>query len=541
MVRQLCLSFAATLLVASTSFAQARVQVGPRTTVRSGPLGAVVYSREDGSRLVLGISTTSGGVRDTLGLLVSSVASGGPAEKAGIEEGNRLLAINGVALRLNAADAADPEMAGVLGRRFQREIEKVKPGEAVTLAVHANGQTREVRITPIRADELYPTGAMGRARLDNRATMGATLGGFPSPRDTLGVFVVAVAEDGPLARAGVFEGSRIAAINDIDLRVPAADVGDEFMTSARVRRLTREIEKLEPGASVELRVYTNGQYRNVTVKTVKRSELKQEGSVSIFHSGGSGGVFLPPMGLRFDNGTTRFEMEHLLDGDVRERIEDAMRGREREIRELLERLRDGDLRRDRIEPGIRERSGSDSVIPVEDVLKALQERLRQQESPARVHSRAIVAAGSDEPMLNEVNAAPVGTLTFKPAVALAGAFGSGGPDLQIGPGPKQGRGGGTASYRSTGSSSPFTLQGIRMSPIDSGLATYLGRGSERGLLILEMPEGWMGLTTGDVVLAIDGKSVRQGDGIDVGIDSDRDQCVELLRAGATVKSVLRRK
>ena len=541
MVRQLSLSFAATLLVASTALAQVRSQAGPRTIVRSGPFGAAVaYGREDGDRLVLGISTTSGGARDTLGLLVSSVTAGGPAEKAGIEEGNRLVAINGVALRLNAADAADPEMAGVLGRRFQRELDKMKPGEAVTLRVYANGQTREVKVTPVRADELRPAGGMGRARLDNRATIGATLGGFSSPRDTIGVFVVAVAEDGPLAAAGIFEGSRIAAINGIDLRVPAADVGDEFMTSSRVRRLTREIEKLEAGASVELRVYTNGQYRNATVKTVKRSDLKQDGSVSIFHSGGAGAVFVPPAGLHFDTGNFRFEMEHLLDGQMRERIEDAMRGRELELRELFDKLGEERFRIERMEPRLRERSGSDSVMPVEDVLKALQERLRQQSAPASLPFRSTVATGADA-LTNLVTVAPVETLTFQPAVARTGAFGFGGVAAQPSPTPAQGRAGGIATYRATRSWTPFTLQGIRMSPIDSNLASYLGRGSERGLLVLEIPDEWMGLATGDVVLAIDGKSVRHGEAIELGIDSGREHCVELLRAGATVKSVLRRK
>lgn len=542
MVRQLSLSFAATLLVASTALAQVRSQAGPRTIVRSGPFGsAFAYGREDGDRLVLGISTTSGGARDTLGLLVSSVTAGGPAEKAGIEEGNRLVAINGVALRLNAADAADPEMAGVLGRRFQRELDKMKPGEAVTLRVYANGQTRDVKVTPVRADELRPAGAMGRARLDNRATIGATLGGFSSPRDTIGVFVVAVAEEGPLAAAGIFEGSRIAAINGIDLRVPAADVGDEFMTSSRVRRLTREIEKLEAGASVELRVYANGQYRNATVKTVKRSDLKQDGSVSIFHSGGAGAVFVPPEGLHFDSGNFRFEMEHLFDGQMRERIEDAMRGRELELRELFDKLGEERFRMERVEPRLRERSGGDSIIPVEDVLKALQERLREHTAPASRPFRSTVATGADAAMPTVVSAAPAETLTFQPTLARTGAFGFGAAMAQPSSTPGQGRAGGTATYRATKSWTPFTLQGIRMSPIDSNLASYLGRGSERGLLVLEIPDEWLGLATGDVVLAIDGKSVRHGEAIEVGIDSGREHCVELLRAGATLKSVLRRK
>ena len=542
MVRQLSLSFAATLLVASTAFAQARTQSGSRSTVRGGPFGStVVYSREDGDRLVLGISTTSGGARDTLGLLVSSVVSGGPAEKAGIEEGNRLVAINGVALRLNAADAADPEMAGVLGRRFQRELEKVKPGEAVTLRVYANGQTREVRVTPVPADELRPTGGMGRARLDSRATIGATLGGFASPRDTMGVFVVSVAEDGPLAAAGIFEGSRIAAINGVDLRVPAADVGDEFMTSSRVRRLTREIEKVDAGASVELRVFTNGQYRNVTVRTVKRSDLKQDGAVSIFHSGGAGAVFVPPTGLRFDNGMMRFDMEHLLDGEARQRIEEAMRGREQEIRELLERLRNDESR---VEPRLRERSGGDSVMPVEEVLKALQERLRGQDSLVRAPFRSAVATRGDRLFINAVSnvvtAGPAETLVFHPALVQPAEV-QGASDPLASSKPPQGRTGGVETYRSTRATSPFTLQGIRMSPIDSNLANYLGRGSERGLLVLEIPEEWLGISTGDVVLSIDGKSVRHGDGVDVGIDSGREHCVELLRGGETMKAVLRRK
>jgi S1-C subfamily serine protease len=549
MVRHLSLAFAASLLVASTALAQ-QSSGRPRTTIRSGPLGgAVAYARDGGDRLVLGLSTSSGGARDTLGLLVSSIASGGPAEKAGLEEGNRLVSVNGVALRLNASDAADPEMAGVLGRRLQRELEKVKPDEVVTLGVYANGQTREVKITPVRADELSPYG-MSRSRLDSRSTIGASIGGFASPRDTLGVFVMAVAEDGPLAKAGVFEGSRIASVNGIDLRVPAADVGDEFMTSSRVRRLTREIEKLEAGANAELRVHTNGQYRNVTVKTVKRSELKQDGSISIFHSGGAGAVFVPPMEFRFDNG--RFDMEHRYDSRIRDRIEDAMRGTELELRGFRDRWRDDGMTFElREQPGFKERSGGEDTMPVEEVLKQLQQRLREAETVARRPFRAAAATGDDQVMANSVGASFSGTFEFQPALASTrGAFGVGGFELQRIPpsggavGGAQGRSGGTATYRSSKPSAQggvFMIGGIRMSPITPRLASYLGRGSERGLLILEISEEWTGVTEGDVILTINGKAVLNDDGIRVDIDESREQCVELLRAGATVKSVLRRR
>ena len=546
MIRQLPLALAASLLVASTGGAQQPER--PRTTVRGGPLGAAIaVGRMDGDRLVLGLATSSGGARDTLGLLVTSITPGGPAEKAGLEEGNRLVSVNGVALRLNASDAADPEMAGVLGRRLQREIEKVKPGEAVTLGVYAGGQTRQVRITPVRADELTPA-SMGRARADSRSTIGASVGGFASPRDTLGVFVVAVAEDGPLAQAGIFEGSRIASINGADLRVPAADIGDDFMTNARVRRLTREIEKLEPGANAELRVYANGQYRNVTVKVVRRSDLKRDGSVSIFHSGGGGAVFTPPMGLRIDDGDRiRFEMEHLLDGDLRERIESALRGVEIDVRGLRDRWRDEAELQRRERPLLRERSGgSADTMPVEDLLKRLEQRLRESESPVRAPFRAAVAT----PEIDFETTVPAelraGTLAFHAAAAPGGyRYAYGGPDLQVSPASApQAPSGGKATFRTSGPSPQggvFTINGIRLSPINAKLAEYLGRGSERGLLVLDISERWTGVAAGDVILAVDGKPVRDGDGIDIGIDEARDQCVELLRDGASVKVTLRRK
>ena len=69
-------------------------------------------AEEDEDRAVIGISTSSGTDRDTLGLLITSVTPGGPAEQAGLEEGNRIAAINGVSVTLSSADAGEPDMHG---------------------------------------------------------------------------------------------------------------------------------------------------------------------------------------------------------------------------------------------------------------------------------------------------------------------------------------------------------------------------------------------------------------------------------------------
>jgi hypothetical protein len=113
------------------------------------------FNTSDQNRAVLGIGTTSGGMRDTLGLLVTEVTSGGPAEKAGIEEGDRLAAVNGTELRLSPADAQDQEMRGLMARRLIRVLAKLKPGDVATLRVSADGKTRDVKVTTVKASELF--------------------------------------------------------------------------------------------------------------------------------------------------------------------------------------------------------------------------------------------------------------------------------------------------------------------------------------------------------------------------------------------------
>src|SRR5688572_11919667 len=103
----------------------------------------------DEDRPVIGVTTSSSGERDTLGLLVVSVTPGGPADKAGIEEGNRIAAVNGTNLRLAAVDAGERDMQGMTTRRLVRELGKVEPGAEVELRVWQNGSYRNVKVKTI--------------------------------------------------------------------------------------------------------------------------------------------------------------------------------------------------------------------------------------------------------------------------------------------------------------------------------------------------------------------------------------------------------
>src|SRR5262245_34425007 len=100
----------------AVALAAIAVPAAAQTIVRTQPrpaIARVLTGTDDPKRAMLGISTSSSGRRDTLGLLVTSVGAGSPAEKAGLEEGNRLVSINGVSLRLSREDADDDYMQGV--------------------------------------------------------------------------------------------------------------------------------------------------------------------------------------------------------------------------------------------------------------------------------------------------------------------------------------------------------------------------------------------------------------------------------------------
>lgn len=287
-------------------------------------------------RPMIGISTPAASERgDTLGLRIEAVTAGSPAERAGLKAGDRLQSVDGVSLRADRADAGESDYAGVLTRRLQRALERVKSGESVELRVLSGGTARTVRVTPVKASELSPARTMARIGPEaDRAVLGLNIASTGSARDTLGVFVSAVTPGGPAEKAGIIEGDRIASINGVSLRVAREDAEDRAVGAARADRLMREVAKLTAGEMAELVVVSGGRSRTVRVTSVKASELPGgERNVWIFRSPeGSGGTFrfeeTPPMRLQMP------EIEQRL-RELAPRFEE-MRPRLDELRRRLE-------------------------------------------------------------------------------------------------------------------------------------------------------------------------------------------------------------
>ncbi len=288
--------YSATLLAlvgaTSTLAAQARSTRPAPDRDDARRITRTLLSRFDDSadRPHLGISVESGSSGDTLGILVGDVTEGGPADKAGVKTGDRLTSIDDVSLRLDAADALDAETQGIALRRLTRELARHKVGDQVRLRLLRDGRQQDVKVTTVAGRDIRPAYTLvsgTRATMD-RASLGIGLGDGGSVRDTIGIFVASVAHDGPAEKAGLIEGDRIASINGVDLRVPREDADDWAATSARARRLSRELAKVKAGDEVELRVIHAGQGRTVRVKTVAARDLERSGGGMFMIGDGAG-------------------------------------------------------------------------------------------------------------------------------------------------------------------------------------------------------------------------------------------------------------
>lgn len=98
-------------------------------------------------RALLGIEVTmSGTTRDTLGVLVSSVVSGSPADRAGLQPRERIAEINGMSLRVSREDVGSMDAQELVYRRLTRELEALRPGDAVSMRVYSGARARTVTV-----------------------------------------------------------------------------------------------------------------------------------------------------------------------------------------------------------------------------------------------------------------------------------------------------------------------------------------------------------------------------------------------------------
>lgn len=439
-----------------------------------------VRTSADDERPVIGVNTASSGARDTIGLLIVGVTPGGPAERAGIEEGNRIVEVNGVSLRLAAADAGEDDMQGLTTRRLVRELRKADPGDEVTLRVYANGQMKNVKVKTIAAEDLPTARSVSREDEEDRPVIGVSLNPSGSRRDTLGVLITVVATDGPAEKAGLIEGDRVAAINGVDLRVPGSEAGEMAISNAKSNRFRREMRKVKAGDEVELRIYSAGQFKTVRIRTQAAGDVyDNERGFNFFFGNNEGGPVIQGEKMR------------------------------------IIAPEDG--------AGFRIRTPVAPRPPV-GIYRVPELQLQRDEAPRARSSPALTSVE-----YTPATSAPTGRSFARsaqlPAVqqVAADAYQPDDPGIPMAPG----------YVMATGSGQRYVLElpGMRLAKVGSDLADYLGAGAEQGLLVLEIEDMWTPLRVGDVLLTVNGRAVRRGDSAAIALDTAGENTIEVIRRG----------
>lgn len=434
-----------------------------------------------GAKSMIGVGTSSTGARDTLGLLVTSVTPNGPAEKAGIVEGNRIAAINGVNLRLAPADAGQDDMQGITARRLVRELGKIEPGTDVELRVWADGQWKTVKVKTVAPDSLMPV-RMRRSDSDERAVLGLELNATGSKRDTLGVLIASLREDGPAEKAGLIEGDRVASVNGTDLRVRHDDAGDDWVSSAMVARFQRVMRSVKPGDKVELRVWSGGQTKTVQVTAAKASELYKD-QFRRMRVGSGPMIWGSEEGMFFPGEFPRAMIAPMPAMPAMPALPamPPMPG----IYAPRVHVQTFDMDD---ESARSDASGSSDVT---------------RPAPRGAAERAAAERAIMSSAMNVDGKAPAIAATWSDDAMRA-----------------------ADEADAAAGSSTIHLPGLLIAPVTPELAEYLGKGSEEGYLVLEAGGQWSALRAGDVLLTVDGASVN-----DAGITTNAAQRVTVLRKG----------
>lgn len=289
-----------------------------------------------------------------------------------------------------------------------------------------------------------------------------------------------------------------------------------------MNRYRRELQKVSVGEDVELRVLSSGQSKTLKIKPVRAGDLPRDrGGVMIIGDGAIsiGDVFpampaitIPPVPMapraprvfEFDGNYRdgfRMQLDPRARIEIQQQTEDAVRRARDATREIMERLRyQYDLDR---------RANDDAAAT-----PAPAPRARSSFGIA-----AATAAGPGYAVVADGDA-----VAYTPA---APGFASTTPVAYAAP---------TVAPASSvamydGDDATFSLHGLRLARVNDDLAENLGRGSERGFLVLDASPRWNGLRAGDVLLEVDGRPVRDGTTARIELGSGDDHTAEVIRDG----------
>ena len=304
---------------------------------------------------------------------------------------------------------------------------------------------------------------------DPRTALGLAVSASGGSRDTLGLLVVAVTPESPADRAGVTEGSRIAAVNGVSLRLALSEVGQPSSGDAAVRRLEQELQSSRPGAPVVLQVFGGGRRQTVTVPTDGTAATSTPlPSPAVTPVPLAAAERTPAVATTATPPATPTVTPSVAPApaDARPVVDSAHAAN---LAAVIERMGELQQQLHRLALDQHTTAVADTLSDAEEDLSALRRRLRVAEA---------LFARADSTRAD--------------------------------------------STRNGG------LPGLRFAAVNDDLAAYFGEGSARGLLIVQADATWDPIRSGDVVVRVDGAPANP-ERLRAAFATQRQSTIELLR------------
>ncbi len=389
---------------------------------------------------------------------------------------------------------------------------------------------------------------------DMARMIGLSVAASGGPRDTLGLLIASVTRDGPADQAGITTGSRVLAVNGLQVRLAPADIGRRAAADSALVKFDRALRVTPPGRDVMLRVAGGGQTRLVNVPIGERrgGAVRAASPVAVSETAPPIDVDAPratepapspaPVPAATVAVTPAVRAAPTVDPVVvpsipaphREAASSAAAAstpREpRTVGTLADALGDVQLELRRLARDSHSIAMSDSLADLDAALGALRRRMRaiapDAQAPAMrgdsgARGGAIAApntATAPQPVAPSVPtvAAPVAVPVAVP-VATAGVS--------------------AAKIAASGASARLGAPGLELAKVSGELAAYLGAQGDSALSVVRASEAWEPMHTGDVIVQVDG-AAPDPEKLRSALESHRRISVTLLRRGRSFTVLL---
>ncbi len=415
----------------------------------------------------------------------------------------------------------------------------------------------------------------------DRGYLGITPHYVSGPADTIGILVQDVEEGFAADKAGIRRGDRLVSIDGVDLRLDPRDLGDSAAEVLPERRLRRVLESKEPGDTVPVVVSTDGRrstrqlvlsespaartlsaLRTASTRRVLGVGFSQRGSmrdtagllITSITSGGAADkaglsegdriISIDRVDLRVpeeDAGSSDgvearvSRLRRTLDGlkdsqqvqlevlsDGRRRTVSVVPTRERgftfttpDMRGMAEEIR-ASVRANLGQSQARAEASRDRAEMVRERAQTEREFAREQ-AREQAQMQRDMAREQREMARTERDAARARAGEWNGSLSRADA-----DDVRS-------NARGTLRGRTDGAT--LVLSGLSLAAVDRDFAQQFGRGAEDGALVVRTRGEWEPIRSGDVILSVEGRPVRDGNSLDISFDRSRDQRLEILRNG----------